>query len=100
MPAPAPAVTPGEIMGMDHVPAAESAACGKPIRMSFIKRWCQRKGCCCAEHHNCLGCTSGKADCNFIFGSCRTFFSEPCTQGPSPYRTKDKLAEGPNCDCH
>jgi hypothetical protein len=51
----------------------------------FLTAWFQRHNCCCASHHNDLGCTSGKADCKFIFGSCRTFFGEPCPQGPSPY---------------
>jgi hypothetical protein len=57
-----------------------------PGRVSWIKACFQRHNCCCAAHHNDLGCTSGKADCKFIFGSCRTFFSQPCEQGPSPYR--------------
>jgi hypothetical protein len=52
----------------------------------FLTRYFQRHNCGCASHHNDLGCTSGKADCKFIFGSCRTFFIEPCPQGPSPYR--------------
>jgi hypothetical protein len=96
--APVQAVTPGEILGMDAVPMAQSAA-NKPSRWSRIKGWLQQKDCCCADHHNCLGCTNGKADCKFIFGSCHTFFSEPCTPGPSPYRTKMLLAEGPYCNC-
>jgi len=50
-----------------------------------FKAYFQRRNCCCASHHDDLGCTSGDADCKFIFGSCRTFWSEPCPQGPSPY---------------
>jgi hypothetical protein len=38
----------------------------------------------CWTHHNDLGCGSFKADCAFIFGSCRTFFGEPCRRGPIP----------------
>src|SRR5438874_1072266 len=57
-----------------------------PGRVSWFKACFQRHNCCCASHHNDLGCTSGTADCKFIFGSCRTFYSEPCPQGPSPYR--------------
>ena len=36
----------------------------------------------CWTHHNDLGCGSLKADCAFIFGSCRTFFGEPCYRTP------------------
>jgi hypothetical protein len=55
---------------------------GKP---NWLIAYFQRYNCGCASHHNDLGCTSGIADCKFIFGSCRTFWSEPCPQGPSPY---------------
>jgi len=51
-----------------------------------FKGYFQRHNCCCASHHNDLGCTSGNADCKFIFGSCRTFWMEPCPQGVSPYK--------------
>jgi hypothetical protein len=37
---------------------------------------------CCWSHHDCVGCSSAKAECAFIFGSCRTYFSEPCWKGP------------------
>ena len=56
-----------------------------PGQVSWLKAYLQRNNCACASHHNDLGCTSGIADCKFIFGSCRTFWSEPCPQGPSPY---------------
>lgn len=38
----------------------------------------------CWAHHNDPTCGSLKADCAFIFGSCRTFFGESCRQGPAP----------------
>ena len=38
----------------------------------------------CWTHHNDVGCSSFKAECAFIFGSCRTFFGEPCRRGPPP----------------
>jgi hypothetical protein len=60
-----------------------------------ITRWFQRHHCCCASHHNDLGCTSGKADFMFIFGSCRTFYLEPCPQGPTPYRYAPPKATNP-----
>jgi hypothetical protein len=57
-----------------------------PGKTGWLTTYFQRHNCCCASHHNDLGCTSGMADCKFIFGSCRTFWSEPCPQGPSPYK--------------
>jgi hypothetical protein len=51
-----------------------------------LKAWFQGYNCCCASHHFDLGCTSGEAHWNFIFGSCRTFWMEPCPLGVSPYR--------------
>jgi hypothetical protein len=38
----------------------------------------------CWAHHNGLGCGNIKSECNFIFGSCRTFYGEPCFRGPPP----------------
>src|SRR6266852_20384 len=57
-----------------------------PGKVSWLTAYFQGQNCCCASHHNDLGCTSGKADFKFIFGSCRTFWSEPCPQGPTPYK--------------
>jgi hypothetical protein len=38
----------------------------------------------CWSTHNCPCCGSLKADCTFLFGSCRQFFGEPCLKGPPP----------------
>src|SRR5262249_49681120 len=51
-----------------------------------LKAFFQGYNCCCASHHTDLGCTSGEAHCKFIFGSCRTFWMEPCPLGVSPYK--------------
>ena len=37
-----------------------------------------RHGYCCGQHHNWYGCGGWHAQNVFVFGSCRTFFSEPC----------------------
>ena len=57
-----------------------------PGKANWLTACFQRHNCACASHHNDTGCTSGMADCKFIFGSCRTFWMEPCPQGPSPYK--------------
>lgn len=38
--------------------------------------------CGCWSHHNSAGCGSLLSETKFIFGSCRTFFGEPCQKGP------------------
>ena len=50
-----------------------------------IKGWFIKNvpGCCWA-HHNGLGCGNFVSEFNFIFGSCRTFYGEPCFRGPPP----------------
>jgi len=45
-----------------------------------IKDWVSSWGCW--SHHNSLRCGSLRADWNFVFGSCRTFFGERCLKGP------------------
>src|SRR5947209_11225228 len=35
-------------------------------------------GCDCYTHHNTLGCGNFPSEMAFIFGSCRTFYVEPC----------------------
>ena len=44
---------------------------------------CMNKyGLCCWSHHNALGCSNFEAEYRFIFGSCRTFYGEPCERRP------------------
>jgi hypothetical protein len=38
----------------------------------------------CWSHHNSVGCGSWKAEWDFLWGSCRTFYGEPCFKGPPP----------------
>ena len=38
----------------------------------------------CWSSFNGYTCGSLRAECDFIFGSCRTFFGEPCLKGPPP----------------
>ncbi|HXG08884.1 MAG TPA: hypothetical protein VNK04_03775, partial [Gemmataceae bacterium] len=35
----------------------------------------------CWAHHNLPRCGNLKAECTFIFGSCRAFYGEPCLKG-------------------
>jgi hypothetical protein len=51
---------------------------------------------CCWSHHDCVGCSNAKAECAFIFGSCRKFFSEPCWKGPPALPTPYNESYGRN----
>jgi hypothetical protein len=44
---------------------------------------CVRKLCCWSDI-NCYCCGSLKQEGDFIVGSCRTFYKEPCLPGPPP----------------
>ena len=39
---------------------------------------------CCWGSFNGYGCSSGHSELAFVFGSCRTFFGEPCLKGAPP----------------
>lgn len=41
-----------------------------------------KHGLCCNAHHSWFGCGNFHSEMTFIFGSCRTFFGEPCFPKP------------------
>jgi hypothetical protein len=49
----------------------------RPIRTAL-----QRVGVGCWSHFNQLGCGNLRSENAFIWGSCRTFFGQPCQHGP------------------
>lgn len=60
-----------------------------PVDSSFTKtplrdkhRYGRPLGCWAS--FNGFGCSSLRSECAFLFGSCRTFFGEPCLKGPPP----------------
>jgi len=57
----------------------------------------------CWADFNGYSCGSLDSECKFIFGSCRTFFGEPCAPGPpptpwDPNPSRDRHAK-PTCGC-
>jgi hypothetical protein len=38
----------------------------------------------CFAHHNGYSCGTFHSEATFVFGSCRSFFGEPCMAGPQP----------------
>jgi hypothetical protein len=55
-----------------------------PARPQLFKRLLNKIGHCCYATINTPGCGNLKSDLTFIFGSCRQFWSDPCTPGPEP----------------
>jgi hypothetical protein len=53
------------------------------LHHSHIANWLHNN-CGCWAQHNTFGCGSCKSEFNFVFGSCRTFFGEPCQHGAPP----------------
>lgn len=102
MPAPyvvAPATQgslPPEVMlAPEAAPVLDSLAKRRPVR-----DWLHNHTIGCWAHHNKYGCGSVRSDLNFIFGSCRSFFGEPCLSGRPPSPVPDGYDYRPNrCDC-
>ena len=59
-----------------------------PPAMSLTPRFNQH-GYCCDSDLTWYGCGGVKAQLDFYFGSCRTFFGEPCV-APQPHPTLQK----------
>lgn len=101
---PVPTVQPGNV-GMPHSPtslAAQMAAYPvEPLappptkKVGFLKKC----GLNCWSHINNVGCGSLHSELTFAFGSCRTFYGEPCLDGP-PEAQKKKNGQGQaGCNC-
>jgi len=69
----APIVQPGDGMPVDGY----AAPVGGRFRAFFNKI-----GVCCFHDRDAFGCESFHSEMQFIFGSCRTFFDEPCEPKP------------------
>jgi hypothetical protein len=46
--------------------------------------WGNHERCGCWAHFNGYSCSSLASEYAFIFGSCRTWYGEPCAKGPPP----------------
>jgi hypothetical protein len=68
-PNPAPAVV---ASNGSYGPAAGAAEGGR------LNAWLHRQGYCCGSHLDWYGCGGIRSQCLFVWGSCRTFFGEPC----------------------
>jgi hypothetical protein len=56
---------------------------GGPVQANHkIRAFQKDEKCGCWSHHNEFTCGSLKSECTFLFGSCRSFFGEPCVKVP------------------
>lgn len=75
---------------LDNLNAAHSAGPKKPCR-----EWLQKCGLGCWSSINSIGCGSLRSECDFIFGSCRKFYGEPCVDAPP--NSGKHATKGCNC---
>jgi hypothetical protein len=86
--APAPVVVAGGVpVDGEMVVAGPEGADGDhslPGHFPRLRHGLNKLGVACWTWHDSVGCGSLKADCTFIFGSCRVWYGEPCLPGPPP----------------
>src|SRR5947207_11714413 len=92
-PAPQPVV-------VDHGPVADGFA---TERRGPLRNMSNRHGYCCGDDPAIPGCGNWHEDLRFIFGSCRSFFGEPCLPKPTRPRLTDRpggagFGGQPGCD--
>lgn len=71
----------------------------RPSLISYATR-----NCCCWSSPNSMGTGNFHTECNFLWGSSRAFFGEPCLNGPPPPVSPPATGRGyyppPGCpDC-
>lgn len=55
----------------------------------YNKEFLNKYGRCCSSDVNNPGCSGLRSDLQFVFGSCRYWFGEPCLpMGPGPFSVK------------
>ena len=88
-----PAQTPTTATPIAVIEASTPAPALTPIDSSSptsVKQWLKqvanRYGRCCSGDLNNPGCMGWRAEAQFVFGSCRYFFSEPCLPPAPPKR--------------
>jgi hypothetical protein len=67
-----PVAAPVAVYG-DDIPADAAAP-----KQGRVRTFLNKHGLGCAGNHEWFGCGSCRSYTTFMFGSCRTFFGEPC----------------------
>jgi hypothetical protein len=70
--------------GAQELPPGVPPLDNTPTHHPFIEWAKHRRPAICWSSFNGFGCSSARSECAFFFGSCRTFFGEPCLAGPPP----------------
>lgn len=79
----APLVPPSQAFDASpSAPLASVLARPQPPVLPAAHPRLNEKGYCCASDLTWYGCGGVKAQLDFYFGSCRTFFGEPCLPNP------------------
>ena len=83
-------VSEGPVIGGPEPLAAFGWSAGQVLpentghRKHRLGAWLRDHPWYCWASINSVGCGSLKSECDFVFGSCRRFFGEPCLKGPPP----------------
>jgi hypothetical protein len=96
---PQAAMAPMQLIELANALRAAEAFPDEPPPRKGVRKLLHCSGGCYANV-NTIGCSSCKAECAWIFGSCRTFFGEPCLKRPPLPVTAGPLGiGGPGCGC-
>jgi hypothetical protein len=74
-----PATLPGTIIMPPYTPGPHPQT---PPAHPLLEERLHRYGLHCFAEINSLGCGSWKSDFQFVFGSCHTFYGQPCIPQP------------------
>lgn len=93
---------------VEHQGMVEAAPAPRGIRLAAwplgqrsdpsLREKINQRGYCCDSHIDWYGCGGFRAQMQFVFGSCRTFFSEPCLPKP-PHGQRHHGQGGPCSNC-
>ncbi len=70
--------------GATELPPGHPPVDNSPSKNPLHDWWHRGRPLGCWASFNGYGCSSFHSEMAFIFGSCRTFFSEPCLKGAPP----------------
>jgi hypothetical protein len=74
----------GDVTGSGRSGAAEGGKRHKTFKECVRNYFQSNVPICCWAHHNSVGCGNIWSEFVFVFGSCRSFYGEPCLPRPPP----------------
>ena len=82
LPAQAPLLPPAQPFDATPVPPLGSVLARPEVQETGAHPRANKAGYCCAGNSQWFGCGNWKTQFDFMFGSCRSFFGEPCVPVP------------------